>query len=67
MSIAADIAPHLAGLGPEMQGAVLAELTAKWIAGFRGDGAPEFRAGLLDHWLGTVKLLVKLQDDEPHA
>jgi hypothetical protein len=60
MKIAARIKPMLKGKGPEMQGAVLAELVATWLAGHH----PALRDVTLSMWLDTVKDLVSPCEDE---
>lgn len=55
------IRPHLAGLPPEIQGAVLADLLAMWLAGHQGgdeDATYNFREDLLDEHLKAVRALI---------
>lgn len=47
MGIAKSIKPLLAYKGPDVQGAVLAELLATWLAGHRRDMRDEILANLL--------------------
>jgi hypothetical protein len=55
-----EIKPLLRGWGPEVQGAVLAELAALWIAGHR----PDFRQQVFDVWTATVQSLVPIAERE---
>jgi len=58
--------PHLAGYRPEIQGAVLADLTSLWIAGHRHPDPAEqdrLRAELLEMHMDAVKQLVAPSDD----
>jgi hypothetical protein len=65
-AIAADtlfqrIRPLFAGYEPEMQGAVLAQLVALWLAGFVSDDAAHedaARAELLEDLVGTIQQLI---------
>jgi len=49
------LAPELHGLGPEVQGAILADLVSMWMAGH----APHVREEVLATWLVTMRLLVE--------
>jgi hypothetical protein len=51
------IRPLLAGLGPRVQSAILAELTATWLCGTRGD--PGVTELLFKLWISTVRELVR--------
>jgi hypothetical protein len=53
-SVSDDIKPLLSGLGPEIQGAVLANLTALWIAGFH----PELRDRMYEQQIDVTRKLV---------
>lgn len=57
------IGPLLAGRGPEVQSAVLADLTARWLSGYRGPGAAEMRERMLEHYLRYIRLLVASGDN----
>jgi hypothetical protein len=50
------IAPLLYGRGPELQGAVLAELVSLWLAGH----PPELREEALARWLDLMHDLLPL-------
>ena len=54
----ARIKPHLAGLAPEVQGAVLCELLSLWLAGHRVEGDPEatvaLRKALIDNHIESA-------------
>jgi len=56
------IKPHLAGRSPEVQGAILADLLAIWLAGHQVEGDPgatrELRGELLAMHLLAVEQLV---------
>ena len=56
--ICAAIAPLLRGFPPEVQGAVLAELTAMWLAGHMGGDAVRYREELLDMHITTIRKLI---------
>lgn len=58
LQIAERIKPLLAGHPPEIQGAVLAELTSLWLAGVQG--APELREALLTMHIGMVRKLTPI-------
>jgi hypothetical protein len=55
------ICPILHGNPPQIQGAVLADLFAMWLAGhFDGDGhTAELREQLITDWLATARKLVE--------
>lgn len=57
----------LAGSGPRVQGAVLADLTATWLHGHLAD-SPEatqaFRAEILSLHVDAIRRLVRLADEE---
>jgi hypothetical protein len=50
------ICPLLAGLGPAVQSAILADLVARWLAGHRGDAL--LVEELFSTWVDTVRDLV---------
>lgn len=50
------IRPLLAGRSPEVQGAILADLLAIWVAGH----SPQLRQGLLDMHIDMVRELIPL-------
>ena len=56
--ICAAIAPLLRGFPPEVQGAVLSELTAVWLAGHMGGDAVRYREELLDAHIATIRDLI---------
>jgi hypothetical protein len=56
--VSQKIQPLLSGLGPAVQGAVLAELFALWLAGHMGPNAPQYREFLIEQWLETVRRLI---------
>lgn len=49
-----EIQPLLAGLGPDIQGAVLADLVSLWVAGH----APELRETMMHDWFDAMKELI---------
>jgi hypothetical protein len=59
---------YLAGIGPDMQGAILADLVATWLAGHmvpaRVDdpAAGELREKILADWLEIVRRLVPINE-----
>jgi hypothetical protein len=54
-----QIRPLLAGLPPEVQGAVLADLTAIWLAGHAGF----LRGELLDMQVATIRRLIPVNEN----
>jgi hypothetical protein len=58
------IRPHLAGRPPEIQGAVLAELLATYLAGYQGNAAEALREELLAHHVATVRELIPVIEAE---
>jgi hypothetical protein len=56
--VSRKIQGNLHGLGPQAQGAILAELFALYLAGHMGPGAQEVREGIIAMWLDTVRKLV---------
>ena len=59
-----QIGPMLHGLGPKIQGAVLAHLFAMYIAGHQGPDAPEVREEIIASWLEMVRGMVPLYEKE---
>jgi hypothetical protein len=57
LAISAGIRPKLAGLSPEMQGGVLAELLSMWLAGHY-QGGPELMDDLLEMHINMVRGLL---------
>lgn len=59
-----EISPLLAGHGPDVQSAALADLTSMWLAGHQDHADPEnpalleFRERAFALWCDTVRLLV---------
>lgn len=58
------IRPLLAGKSPEVQGAVLGELTATWIAGFRSDDPKDQKALRRDMLAMQIKYIRELVEAE---
>jgi hypothetical protein len=58
--IAASIRPRLVGQGPDVQGVVLADLVALWLAGHR----PDMREEQLTLWIDAVRALVPYAERE---
>lgn len=62
------IAPRLRGKPPEVQSAVLADLTAKWVLAHYVPGNPaeqaEFRRQLLQDHIELIRDLVEIADRE---
>ena len=50
----------LAGQGPMVQGAALADLVAMWLSGFQGDDATTMRKKMLDNLLIAVEGLTEV-------
>ena len=66
-AVVAAIMPHLSGLDPELQGAVLADLVAIWLGGHRADepdAADAFRRELLGLFATHVMELVEMYLEE---
>lgn len=57
---AEKIKPILAHLGPEVQGAVLGDLFAMFLAGHVGEGADELREEIIEQWLILVRDLLPI-------
>jgi hypothetical protein len=62
--VSKQIQPLLSGIGPHVQGAVLADLFALWLAGHMGPGAEEYHEVLIGQWLSTVRRLVPVCRDQ---
>ena len=65
IAIGSVIEPLLAGRPAEVQGAILADLTATWLAGHVADSpdqTEEFRRAMFDHWVETVWKLVPINE-----
>ena len=62
VAISETIGPMLRGLGPDVQGSVLADLVATWLAGFRGDGAQALREELLAGHISLVRDLIPVNE-----
>ena len=62
MGRAETIWPMLAGLGPDVQGAVLADLVATWIVGHQGEGVARLREELLGLHIALVRGLVPINE-----
>lgn len=58
--IVEQVRPLLAGRGPQVQGAVCADLLALWLAGH----PEEVREQLLQLTVTTVRALIAISDDE---
>jgi hypothetical protein len=57
-----EIEPMLEGLGPELQGAILADLTSTWLSGFHGVDTADsmkIRREMLDTHMGFVWQMVE--------
>jgi hypothetical protein len=61
-AFSAEIAPLLHGRGPEIQGAVLADLFATYLAGHQGPDAVEVREQVIALWLELVRDLVPIAE-----
>jgi hypothetical protein len=62
--ICAAVSPLLRGFAPEIQGAVLAELTSMWLAGHMGPGADRVREELLELHIATIRDLIPENERE---
>lgn len=65
LELAERIKPMLAGQGPEVQGAALAELVSIWITGFNEETLEQTaitRAMITAHWIDTVLKLTVAMD-----
>jgi hypothetical protein len=60
LNISARIKPLLAGRGPDLAGAALADLVSIWLAGHH----PAVREDVLQNWLATVRKLVPVSEAE---
>jgi hypothetical protein len=62
--IVSSIGPLLHGLPPEIQGAVLADLFAIWLAGHQGEkpGIDKFRERMILDWCKTVRDLIPVNE-----
>jgi hypothetical protein len=58
--------PLLAGHDPAVQGAVLADLTAMWLAGHMGEDSEELRELLLSGFVELVRKLVPINEERIH-
>lgn len=63
LQLSADIQPLLRGRGSELQGAVLADLVAIWLA---GHWPREVREEILQDWLATMRKLIP-HSEIPHV
>lgn len=63
--LVAQIEPLLAGKGPAIQGAVLADLVATFFASHH----PNIREGMLSRWIVTMQLMIPINEREimPHG
>jgi hypothetical protein len=61
------IKPMLRGLCPEVQGAVLADLFAVYLASHQGPDAAEYREILIAEWIEFTRALVELNEQEIRA
>ena len=64
LKISREIQPMLAGLGPDVQSAVLADLFSLFLAGHVGPGAEELREEITQEWLATVRRLVPVSEQQ---
>jgi hypothetical protein len=67
MQISRLIKPYLVGTGTETQSAVLANLTALWLASHIGPNAEataEYRRGLLDGHVELIRRLIEPSEQE---
>jgi hypothetical protein len=60
--IVSTISPVLRGFAPEIQGAVLADLLALWLAGHMGPDAEALRDELLEEHIKTVRELIPINE-----
>ena len=58
----AALAPMLHGLDPAVTAAVLADLTAIWLAGFQGEDAEAVREALLEAHVRTIRSLIPVNE-----
>ena len=63
LEIVDRIQPLLAGCGPEVQGAILCQLVAMWVAGWHVNG-PEFVEDMLTLHVKTVRDLLPVNIEE---
>jgi uncharacterized membrane protein YfbV (UPF0208 family) len=62
LRVSQAVQQHLVGLGPQLQGAVLADLLALWLAGHMAEGekrTAQLREQMLAMHLDVVRKLVK--------
>lgn len=57
-----EICPLLSGLGPEVIGAVLADLFAMLLAGHVGSDAEKCREEIIVAWMATVRDLIPVNE-----
>ena len=62
LAVTERIAPLLAGRAPEVQGAVLADLLATWLAGHQGEGAADLREELIRLHIEAVRELIPVNE-----
>jgi hypothetical protein len=62
--ISLEIQPMLRGQGHMVQGAVLADLVAIWLASVQGSDAERVRKELLEQWLETVHKLISPSEQQ---
>lgn len=58
-----QIKPILADQKPQVQGAVIADLFAIYLANHQGEEVEEVREAIIEHWLKMVHGLVPLYDE----
>jgi len=61
-AISEAISPMLHGLGTDVQGAVLADLLAIWLAGIQGPDAAKVRGELLEAHVELVRALIPVNE-----
>jgi hypothetical protein len=61
-AISETIGPMLRGLGPDIQGGVLADLLATWLAGIQGPDAAAVRDELLEAHVHLVRALIPVNE-----
>ena len=60
LALSREIRPFLARRGPELQGAILADLVSVWLAGH----APPLREIILADWIKAVRELIPASEAE---
>lgn len=58
------IKPILAGIRPDIQGAVIGDLFAIYLAGHVGPGQDDIRDEIIGHWIELVRSMVPIYQEQ---